>query len=229
MDTTDLAKRMKKYEDISRIYLTQRMPLVLRLDGKSFHSYTKGFQKPFDNVLRDAFIYSAEYMVKEIQGAKLAYMQSDEMSILINNYEKFATQSWFDNNLQKIVSVGASLITAYFNKYMSDKTSKTALFDCRAFILPKEEVCNYFIWRQLDAERNSVSSLAQTHFSHKELHKKKSIQMQNMLNDIGIIWPNLPTYQKIGWCVLSDGVDLDIPRFTQDRDYVNKHLEQKEV
>lgn len=185
MDKSNLGDRMKKYEGIPRIHLTPRMPLIIRLDGKAFHTYTKGFEKPFDGSLIAAMTKAAISLSNEVQGFKIAYIQSDEINVLINNYEGFDTQAWFDNNLQKIVSVSASIATAYFNKYMWSVgvgVNKTAIFDSRAFVVPREEVCNLFIWRQQDAERNSVSSLAQAHFSHRQLHGKNVKEMREMLD-----------------------------------------------
>lgn len=125
MDKSSLANRMKKYEGIPRIFLTPRMPLILRIDGKAFHTYTRGFDKPWDNAIMNAMSIAAKALVEEIQGSKLAYIQSDEISVLVNDYEYFETQAWFDKNLQKVVSVSASVATAYFNKYMwSDKLTK---------------------------------------------------------------------------------------------------------
>jgi tRNA(His) guanylyltransferase len=237
MDKSSLANRMKKYEGIPRIHLTPRMPLIIRLDGKAFHTYTRGFDKPWDSDITLAMGSAAHRLIEEIQGAKLVYIQSDELSVLVNDYESFETQAWFDKNLQKIVSVSASIVTAYFNKYMwANKLStiypdvaKTALFDSRAFVIPREEACNYFVWRQQDAERNSVSSLAQTHFSHKTLQGKNVKEMRAMLLDEKQIdWDTLPVAQKRGWCVLSSGIDTEIPRFQEDREYINKHLVQVE-
>lgn len=231
MEKSSLGDRMKKYEGIPRIFLTPRTPTIIRIDGKAFHSYTKGFERPMDLRISNALTEVGKALVSEIQSAKIVYMQSDEISVLINDYETFGTQAWFDKNLQKIVSVSASVATAYFNKFMwAAGIKKVALFDSRAFVIPREEVCNYFIWRQQDAERNSVSSLAQSQFSHKHLHKKTVEDMKKMLlREKGIDWSVLSTAQKRGWCVLADGtLDLEIPRFQEDREYINKLTEQVE-
>lgn len=222
---------MKAYEEIPRIYLTPRTPLIIRIDGRAFHTYTKGLGL-FDENMRIALIQSAKALVNDIQGAKLVYIQSDELSVLVNDYEMFNTQPWFGKNLQKIVSVSASIVTAYFNKYMwfGQGSSKLAMFDSRAFVIPREDATNYFCWRQQDAERNSISSLAQANFSHKALHQKTGKDMKQMLLDEkNIDWNLLPTAQKRGWCVLSDGTpDLEIPRFQESREYIDVHLKQVE-
>lgn len=231
MDKTSLGDRMKMYENIPRMHLTPRMPLIIRIDGRAFHSYTKGLSL-FDENMRNAMIQSAQALVKEIQGAKVVYMQSDELSVLINDYEMFNTQSWFGKNLQKIVSVSSSIVTAYFNKYMwfGPESSKLAMFDSRAFVIPREDACNYFCWRQQDAERNSIASLAQANFSYHALFKKTGKDMKQMLLDEkNIDWNLLPTPQKRGWCVLYDGtIDLEIPRFQENREYIDVHLKHIE-
>jgi len=224
---------MKSYENVSKIALTPRMPMIIRCDGKAFHSYTKGFTRPFDQSIQSAMTQAAKGLMENIQGAKLAYIQSDEISILVNDYENFETQAWFGKELQKIVSVSASIATAYFNKYMMDEKiviSKLAMFDSRAFVIPREEACNYFVWRQQDAERNSVSSLAQAHFSHRMLQGKSCKEMKKMLLDEkSIDWEQIPTINKRGWCVLVNGsTDLEIPRFQENREYIDVLLEQVE-
>lgn len=239
-DTSDLGDRMKKYENVSRIYLTPRMPTIIRVDGKSFSKYCRGYEKPWDPHIISAMTSAASLLLDEIQGAKVAYCQSDEISVLINDYELFTTNAWFDKNVQKMCSVSASIATAAFNADM--QSSKSAYFDARCFVIPREDVVNYMYWRQVDAIRNSVSGLAQANFSHKQLHKKNSKQMKEMLlTEKNIDWNNCSTRQKRGWCVLKETVEItpgnfrtkiaedkNIPLFSEDRDYIGKHLEQIE-
>ena len=280
-----LGDRMKGYENISRIYLTRRTPIIIRIDGKAFHSFTRGFAKPFDDVLIKSMQNTAKYLCENIMGCKLAYTQSDEISLLLVDYEKLETQAWFDNNLQKIVSVAASMATMAFNKHFRnsvdqwnsekfpidylgavnrnlDETfmedlklkekyisavNKGAMFDARAFILPKEEVNNYFIFRQQDATRNSIQMVAQSNFSQKELQGKNCNIIQDMLHEQkGINWNDYPTVYKRGSCIIKVYdviiqydevgnicgytertkwiVDKEIPIFTQDRNYINKYV-----
>ena len=275
-----LGDRMKGYENISRIYLTRRTPVIIRIDGKAFHSFTRGFAKPFDDILIKSMQDTSKYLCENIMGCKLAYTQSDEISLLLVDYEKLGTQAWFDNNLQKMVSVAASMATMTFNKFfmrevleeefewkagftpqsvmiqerhqkyidnLKTAINKGAMFDARAFILPKEEVNNYFIWRQQDATRNSIQMVAQNNFSHKELQGKSCNVLQDMLHEQkGINWNDYPTVYKRGSCIIKvyDGitqydevgnicgytertkwiVDKEIPIFTQDRDYINKYV-----
>ena len=221
-----LGDRMKRYEAASRVVLTPRLPMIIRVDGKAFHTYTRGFAKPIDYVLVQALTAAARTLMMEVQGARLAYLQSDEISILATDYETHETQPWFGKGLQKVCSVAASAATASFNRHVD----RPAMFDARAFVLPREEVCNYFVWRQQDAERNSVQGLAQAHYSPKGLLYKSCREMRAMLDaEKGVVWGELPTLEKRGWCVLKGAdvplvVDNDVPRFQEDRSYVERFV-----
>jgi tRNA(His) 5'-end guanylyltransferase len=202
----ELGDRMKDfYEDRTRYRLARRTNTIIRIDGKAFHTYTKGLERPFDLGLMEDMNKTTEYLCQNIQGAKFGYVQSDEISILITDYDDISTHAWFDGNLQKMSSIAASLATAKFNQlrmtrfarnseiepkfrdesYIAEseiENFKLAMFDARVFQIPyQEEVFNYFIWRQQDATRNSISSVAQTYFSSKELKGKKTNDMQDML------------------------------------------------
>src|SRR5574343_592926 len=157
-----LGDRIKTYENSYRIKLPIRLPVIIRIDGKSFHQYTKNFKRPIDERFIHIMDETAKYCCSNIQGCQIAYVQSDEISFLLTNYKNLNTQSWFDNNLQKIVSISAGLASAFFTNFSycvlnekSDLFNKIAIFDSRAFVIPKEEVNNYFLWRQQDATRNS--------------------------------------------------------------------------
>lgn len=226
MSKDNLGTRMKVYEAAAQNSLMRRTPVVVRLDGKAFHTFTKGAQKPFDNGIGDAMVMTALNLCKEIQGAVLGYTQSDEISIVLQDWKTLTTDPWYANNIQKIVSVSASIATASFNRLYKKPTGVSALFDSRAFNLPFEEVTNYLIWRQADATRNSVSGLAQSQFSHKQLHGMGRTQMMDMLMDKGINWNDLEVRFKRGVCVVPFGsnfkIDLEPPIFTSDRNYIEK-------
>jgi len=238
MSNDNLGDRIKGYEDISRVKLTERLPVILRCDGKSFHTYTKGCKRPFDEKLVEVMNDTAEYLCNNIMGAKLAYVQSDEISILLTNYQDLNTQSWYDNNIQKMVSVAAGMASAIFTS-LSPKifgVAKMAVFDCRAFVLPKEEVNNAFLWRQQDCTRNSVQMVARSLYSHKELHKMNNSQLQELIFKKGTNWNDLPTSQRRGRCVIKESfvkdgairnkwvVDNEIPVFSQDKNYIDKFV-----
>jgi len=237
--TEKFGDRMKEYENAFRNKLPRRLPVLLRIDGKAFHTYTRGMKKPFDLDLTNAMWETCKYLCKNIMGCKIAYHQSDEISLLLTNYDKLTTEAWFDNNIQKIVSIASSLATAKFNEVMREKypEKELALFDCRVWVLPQDEVCNYFLWRQQDATKNSISMVAQAHFSSKQLHKKNGSMKQDMLMlEKGINWNDLPTWQKRGTCIIKETynkgeakrtrwtVDEDIPVFSQDRNYIDQFV-----
>jgi tRNA(His) guanylyltransferase len=207
-----ISQRMKaNYEERVRTYLTRRTPVIIRLDGKAFHTYTKGLQKPFDEGLIEDMNQTAMYLCKEIMGAKCAYVQSDEISILVTDFDNLETQAWFDYSVQKMTSVSASLATGKFNllrvnrelnligkmDYI-DSDFKIAFFDSRVFNIPKEEVANYFLARQKDAVKNSIASLAQSLYPHKELENKNQNTLQEMSFQKGYNWNDLPYGQKRG-------------------------------
>ncbi len=199
-----LGDRMKGYESIPRHYLTRRIPAIIRLDGKAFHTFTRGMQKPFDPVLTQSMQETMKYLCENVQGCVLGYTQSDEITLVLTDYATIQTDAWFGYNVQKMVSVSASMATLAFNKafdriaeewgcnnipalnarWDTDAAMRsrqyntyfnkmdTAMFDSRAFSIPKEEVSNCLIWRQQDATRNSIEAVGQANFSHHELHKK---------------------------------------------------------
>lgn len=240
MKKDSFGDRMKGFENINRVQLPARMPVMIRIDGCHFHTFTKGMEKPFDTKLTKAFWETCKYLAQNIMGCKLVYHQSDEITLLLVNYEKLTSQSWFDNNLQKIVSVAASMTTAKFNeeikKYYPNKPLAT--FDARAWIVPREEVCNTFLWRQQDATKNSISMVAQANFAHKELQGLNGKEMQDkLMREKGIVWNNLPIWQKRGMCIkkanyfLEDGTrrtrwveDWDTPIFSEERIYIEKFV-----
>jgi len=185
-----LGERMKSsYELRQRHYLTCRTPVIVRLDGKAFHTFTKGFERPFDARLMDSMLIAALNVFSEAQGCKLAYVQSDEVSFVLTDYDNLDTQGWFNYNQSKIESVAASCMTMAFNRCMRlcDKPGN-AMFDARAFNIPEDEVANYFLWRAQDWSRNSITMYTQSFFSHQELHKKTGPMMHDMLHGIGRNW-----------------------------------------
>lgn len=217
-----LGDRMKAYEEVTKTRLTRRTPAIIRLDGKAFHTFTRGFKKPFDELLIKTMQATMKYLCENIQGCVLGYTQSDEITLVLQDYAKLDTSSWFDYEVQKMVSISASMATFAFNKYFNDfyleqlsnkgesddydlvydrARRKGAIFDARVFNVPKEEVTNCVYWRQKDAERNSINSLAQSLFSHRSL---QGLNLKDTLTKIeqegGIIWGNLPTTYKRGSC-----------------------------
>lgn len=230
-----IGDRFKEYEACGQVTLPRRMPLIIRVDGKAFHTWTSNLQRPWDSRFMLAMADTALALCEELQGAKLAFVQSDEISVLLTDYASPGTQPWLGKNLNKVVSVSASTATAQFNRAVLDRgitPGRPAYFDSRTFVLPKDEVTNYFIWRQMDATRNSVQSLGQAHFSHKELHQLSCEQVkQKLLEEKGVCWEDEQTVVKRGLCINSSPetrdwwVDWDIPIFTQQRDYIERHVD----
>lgn len=232
MKRDDLGNRMKTfYEEIPKTRLMRRTPVVIRIDGKAFHTFTRGFKRPFDDVLIKTMQETAKYLCENIQGCSLAYTQSDEISLLLIDYQRFETSAWFDYEVQKMCSISASMATMAFNQIFRDMVGelhikgsleeeyscilykaaqKGAMFDARVFNIPREEVTNYFYWRQLDASRNSIQMVGQANFSHKKLQNKSCNDIQDMLmTQKGINWNDFPTYQKRGSCVVRNKVVLE--------------------
>ena len=223
-----LGMRMKNfYEEILKTKLMRRTPVAIRIDGKAFHTFTHGFDRPFDEVLISSMQETMQYLCEHIQGCVLGYTQSDEITLILTDYTTFETEAWFDYEIQKLCSVSASMTTMAFNYFFQKNIMDTynpndywatpywnkremgneygffkhAMFDARCFNIPKEEVTNLIYWRQLDATRNSIQMVGQANFSHKELQGKSCNDIQNMLFlQKGINWNDLPTYMKCGSC-----------------------------
>lgn len=310
----DIATRMKEYEKSSKHHLTPRVPVMLRIDGRAFHTFTKGFVKPFDDeILLKAMRQTMKTLCEMIPGCVLGYTQSDEITLVILDQNTQA-EPWFGFCQNKIESITASMATMVFNqafykayqdyderldfamnyynniivnlqrpaigcverinfvapikhaiahnydviykkqKVFHDKYEPklhTAMFDCRAFNIPREEICNNLIWRQQDATRNSIQQVARTYFSHSELNNLSCDEIQEKLfQEKNINWNNYPTRLKRGSCCvrkdvffsadeikkknpLYDGegftrkkwvIDTEVPIFTQNREYIEEVL-----
>lgn len=199
-----LGDRMKEqYENRTRYYLPRRTYTVVRVDGKAFHSYCRRMARPFDADFAADMDATAVALCETMQGACLAFVQSDEISVILTDFAKNDTEAWFDGNLQKIVSIAAAQATAAFHDARSRRGDLWdrvyGIFDARAFTIPDRiEVENYLIWRQQDATRNSISMAAQAKFSPKQLHGVSCDQMQEMLFQAGINWNDYPVGFKRG-------------------------------
>jgi tRNA(His) 5'-end guanylyltransferase len=200
-----LGDRIKRYEHASNYALTPRSSMVIRVDGKAFHTWTRGMERPFDPGFVAAMQEATRRTAAEMMGFKLAYTQSDEATFLLTDYDTLQSQGWFGYELSKVVSVSASLFTAHFNWVLTNPAGTPAFFDSRAFIVPADDVPNVFVWRQRDWERNSLQMLARAYFSHRQLHGKGSSQVHEMLHDVGVNWADLPPHLKNGTFVLPDG------------------------
>ena len=279
----DLGIRMKDfYESVPKTRLMRRTPVMIRIDGKAFHTFTRGFQKPFDEVLVKSMQETMKYLCENIQGCVFGYTQSDEITLVLVDYKKLNSSAWFDYEVQKMCSIAASMATIAFNRAFDKEVTKFyykhniiepsgneywdsqdshirfatydnardkgAMFDARAFNVPREEVTNFVYWRQLDATRNSIQMVGQANFSHKELQNKSCNMIQDMLFiQRGINWNDLPTHLKRGSCCIKkqfedttedEGavfmrtcwkIDTEIPIFKDEgRDYIEKLINFEE-
>lgn len=211
MDKTSLGNRMKRYESVPKNYLMHRQPAIIRLDGKAFHTFTRGFVKPFDCMLSCVMQETMRYLCENIQGCVLGYTQSDEITLVLCDYQKLDKDAWFGYNVQKMVSVAASIATMKFNQLFAKEAQEFyiandecdydgareklesykdalersarngAVFDARAFTVPIEEVNNCLLWRQQDATRNSIQALAQSLYPHKEIQGISTKALQDKM------------------------------------------------
>lgn len=247
-----LHERMKLYEAVPQLTLTARMPMIVRIDGRAFHTLTQSCERPFDPKLNEAMAQSAVTLCHEIDGAQLAYVQSDEISILAVDYSTLDSAPWFGGNVQKITSVSASVATVAFNRWALEhdfSLPSWAMFDVRVFVLPKEDVVNYFVWRQQDWNRNSLNMFAQAYFSHAELRGLSKSQVhEKLFTEKGVNWAHLPSHLKNGLCVYRVPrvvtsaehptitvtrqvweIDREPPVFAGYRDYIERHVYEEKV
>ncbi len=250
-----LGDRMKLYEEVTRGKLPLRTYTLIRVDGRSFHTFTKKFKRPFDENFVNMMNQSAIALCEEVQGCKIGFVQSDEISIIMTDFDDINTNPWFDGIVQKICSNSSSIVTERFNKEfilwsMDQIVSKFltfglpfnidigveirkmngARFDSRVFTIPSPtDVINYLIWRQQDATRNSISSVAQSLYSHKELEGKSGSVQQEMIFQKGQNWNEYPVGLKRGRVIVKrDGkwVVEEPPIFSQDWGYFTDIIPQ---
>lgn len=262
----DLGTRMKEfYEAVPKTRLVRRTPVAIRIDGKAFHTFTKGFAKPFDKVLMNSMQATMKYLCENIQGCVLGYTQSDEITLILVDYKRINSSAWFDYEVQKLCSISASMATMRFNKELEynfnrwrsvissfdwatnippemeelcrtyrKAIDKGAMFDARCFNIPKEEVTNLILWRELDAIRNSIEMVGHNYFTPSELHGKTCADIKNMLKIKKYVdWEDFPLDCQRGACcvrcnksgILSREWTIDryIPIFKgSDREYIDK-------
>lgn len=213
-DKTPLGDRMKTYERTHRQVLPRRTYTLMRLDGRAFHTYLKGCTKPFDLDFVHDMNDLATHLCQEIQGVQFAYTQSDEISLLLTDFATLNSEPWVRGRVDKMVSLSASLAGAFFTR-LRWEWPKLATFDSRVWTMSDPvEVANYFLWRQWDAETNSLQMLAQHYFSVAELHGKKNGQLQDMLYlKHKVNWNNLDPGLKRGRIIYPmDKTDPDLPQ-----------------
>ena len=211
----------RDYEDALRIFLPRRTHVVIRIDGRGFHKFSEGLERPYCRALADALDVAALYLAQEMIDCRFAYGQSDEYSFVLSD------SLWFDGNVQKIVSVSASLFTAAFHRAFESK--KIAAFDSRVFVIAQTtEVENYFLWRQLDASANSLNMLASAHYRHAELVGKSTSEKHELLHAKGVNWAKQAADFKRGRVVKHTAggwtMDREIPIFNREPQYLRELL-----
>lgn len=251
MQPDSLGDRMKAYEGVPKTRLMPKTPVMLRLDGKAFHTFTRGCMRPYDPAFHECMWRAAIALCEQVDGCRLAYVQSDEITLLLTDWQSQGAQPWFNYEVQKLCSVSAGICSvafyaAWLELGLSTNTKRLPSFDARCWNLPVSEVVNAFIWRQQDASRNSVSMLAQAFFSPKQLHGVSMSGQQDMLmTKCDINWNDCPTAQKRGVCIVKEtytvpvarddgtttacartrwAVDREIPLFTADRSYIESRM-----
>lgn len=235
----DLGMRMKEnYENRSKTYLLRRTPVAIRIDGKAFHTFTRGFKKPFDDLFLNAMQETMKYLCENVQGCVFGYTQSDEITLILQDYRELGTSAWFDYSVQKLCSVAASMATMKFNQVFNRNVQKYAtyfydvpnhkeveehymislvkagekgaMFDARCFNIPKEEVANLIYWRQIDAVRNSIQMAGQAYFTPQQLDGRNCKDIKLMLaNQKGINWEDFPHYCCYGSSCVKKAVTKD--------------------
>lgn len=221
---TSLAQRIKRYERASAHQLTPNSAVIIRVDGRAFHTWTRGLDRPFDANLMRIMVEATRETAADMQGFKLAYTQSDEATFLLTDFDRHDTLGWFGYDLSKLISISASLFTMAFNRRFIHRQS--AVFDSRAFVVPYDDVPNAFVWRQQDWERNSLQMLARSRFTPMELHGKNRAQIHDMLHRTGVNWArDLTEQQKNGTYVLRDGTTHhETLRYEAIRGYLDSQL-----
>jgi tRNA(His) guanylyltransferase len=246
-----LGDRMKsQYENRARHYLPRRAYTLVRVDGKAFHTWTRGLTKPYDLDFMSCMDAAAIELCKQTSGAQLAFVQSDEITVVMTDFSDEGTQAWFDGSQSKIESITASIATMAFNRAVMDHQAHvavhgdsrkkypmvakeaSALFDSRAWSMADRiEVINNLIWRQKDSERNSVTMLASHYASHKQLHGKDISARHDAIHAAGDNWNNHPTNFKRGRVIqkfvgendrTSWAVNPETPVFTKTPEFLDK-------
>jgi tRNA(His) 5'-end guanylyltransferase len=250
---------MKQYEGTYRSYLKVENEgdlIVIRVDGRAFHTYTRGAKEPFDEMLQSSMNEVARELCENVQGAQFAYVHSDEVSVIIASGNGDRDSIWFDGNIQKMCSISAAIASTRMTLESPRVFGKmrVAQFDSRVFVLPKDELANYLIWRQSDAMRNSVQMLARSLFSHKQLLGKSCDTMKQMVREAGRPWENEPPGSTRGRCVIKQTIQenveyidkrtkqvrtatvvrtrwvpiWDIPSFVQDRNFISQYIKKEQ-
>lgn len=208
-----LGDRMKTIEMMEAgRKLMPGLPIMVRLDGRSFHTFTRGMPRPFHEPLSRAMIETARYLVAETQ-ACFAYTQSDEITLAYWS-EDAACKTIFDGRIQKLTSILAAMATAKFNQEvaarMPEKAKLLPVFDARVFNMPSlDDMVDCVLFRALDCAKNSITMAASAFYSHKELHGKGGAEKHEMLHAKGVNWAKYPEFFKNGTFLRRETVEKE--------------------
>jgi len=242
---SDFGDRMKRYEKASEQVLPENLPILLRLDGNNFSGLTeKYFERPFDSDFEKCMDEAAKSVMQYCSGSEVAYVQSDEFTILLRNDQKNETEPFLGNRTQKLASLNAAVASNSFND-TADKLgydfNNNAIFDCRCFVIPKSEVVNNFIWRQEDAFKNCISSFAYYGLKDKYndvkvrdiLHGKSTDERQEIIfQKLNVNPNNITIYRKRGRCIYKEKRKVNVKEVLDSETYKNLidegHIEKGE-
>jgi len=202
-DKTQIGDRMKAYEAPSTSRKAFKgQPIVVRLDGNNFHTFTKGLKRPYDEDLSELMVETTNALVERFH-CDIAYTQSDEITLIFISEPEDKAELIFDGRFQKIETLTASYASAVFNKllpgYLPAKAHLLPCFDSRAYIVPNlQEAYHALLWRQQDATKNAVSMGAQALYSQKQLNGKNGSQLRVMMIELGVDFDDYPYFFKRG-------------------------------
>lgn len=198
-----LAERMKVYEGAEAgRRLMPLLPVLARLDGRAFHTFVRGLAKPFDQRLSNLMINTLAFLVRETN-ATVGYTQSDELTLAWVPAGA-DTQVFFDGRVQKMTSTLAALCSVHFNRRLpaflpAEYGDRVPVFDCRVWNVPTiDEAVNVFVWRELDAKKNSISMAARAYYNHAAVHGRSGAELQELLFRKGVNWNDYPAFFKRG-------------------------------
>lgn len=193
----DFGDRMKMYEGIeAKRTFMPGLPICVRIDGRAFHTFTRGMKRPYDENMANAMIDTMKYLVEQTN-ACIGYTQSDEISLILRD----DVDQLFGGRISKLTSILASMATAKFNEviHKTYQDKPLAQFDCRCWQVPNRiEAANEILWREYDASKNSISMAARAYYSDKQLMNKNGAEKQDMLMEKGVNWNDYPVFFKRG-------------------------------
>ena len=224
-----LKDEMDRYESTVSMSLKTKTPVFIRLEGKSFGAFTQHFQKPYDPIMTRTMQQTAKQLCAEANGCVFAYTASNEITLILTDYHKWNSVPWLDYDVMRMCSAAASIATIAFSKAFADSmewflqtyngndkdnlytayceaSNYGARFEAVCFNVPEDRVCEMVFHQQYQWRRNSILSLANQNFSHREVVGKTLDELHEMLAEKGIFWHDLPTEYRHGSCC-SKGVN----------------------